>query len=105
MQPSLLNCAVHITRTSRCRILVEAFTVLLPQPLSVDHSFQQDGWAVLGVTRALVEGLLDGKAGVEADATDHISAPSKARRLKDLQVGCGHATRSARLEVEDRKRT
>ena len=48
--------------------LFRLLAALLTQPLRVDHAFEEDAWAVLGVARALVERLLDRQAGVEPDA-------------------------------------
>ena len=51
------------------RIVIESLATLLSKPLCVHHALKQDARAVLRVTRARVERLLDRKARVQADAT------------------------------------
>ena len=54
-------------------ILVEPFAILASKPLRVDHSFEKDTWAVLRVTSASIEGLLNSEAGVQTDAVKMMS--------------------------------
>jgi hypothetical protein len=41
-------------------VVIEAFTALLAQPLSVHHAFKQNGRAVLAIPGTLIQRLLDG---------------------------------------------
>lgn len=49
-------------------ILVESLSVLFTVPLRVNHAFKKNARSVLGVTSAFIQCLLDGQAGIKADA-------------------------------------
>jgi len=49
-------------------IVVEALSVLLAEPLSIDHAFEENTRTVFGVAGSFVERLLNGKAGIKTDA-------------------------------------
>lgn len=60
-------CNLQVTPLS-VGVLVKAFPTLFPEPLRVDHAFEEDARPVLGVARIRVQRLLNREAGVEADA-------------------------------------
>ena len=64
------------------RIVIESLATLLSQPLCVHHALKQAARAVLRVTRARVERLLDRKARVQADAT--LTRPRIVREVRQM---------------------
>jgi hypothetical protein len=49
-------------------ILVESLSILSTIPLRVNHAFKKNARSVLGVASACIQCLLNGQAGIKADA-------------------------------------
>lgn len=49
-------------------VIIESFPVFPAIPLCVHHALKQDTGSVLRITSAFVQSLLDGEAGIQANA-------------------------------------